>query len=284
MPVMPDERRRGWRAGHSVAKVIVSLVTFLSALVGLLAALIALSVVDNPFESKIDQLARAGAQLSDAGSARVNIARVIRTSSGGQQADTGSGSFDFRGESGTVKYASGLKQIFRRPYLFQTTPDLGKTWCKYDVSQLGSGFLFGAMTGFESDPGAAVGNLDDNGESEKIGDEILFGIPASHYSGYLHLDKLRGQTPDPRIRELIDVLGRLNDGKLRLEVWVGKSDDRVLQLASRFDVPGADYGLEGRVNIDATISFSRHGLDVVVEPPPSVRIAGPGDRGCPVTP
>jgi hypothetical protein len=272
-----------WKALPSVAKAIAGCVLFVSAVVGLFGTLVALSVVDNPFESTTDRLTKGGRELSDAGSAKVNISRIIRSGSN-HVTDTGQGTVDFRGETGQLSFSSGVRQIFMRPYLYQAAPATPGVWCEYDLSVLGPGFLWGALTGFQNDPGTAVRNLKELGDSEEVGDEVLFGFPVTHYAGHIDLNKLLERTQDPELRQLLREFSSLNGGKLPLEVWLGKVDDRVLQLASRFDVPGAPYGLSGRVNVNATLGFSQFGAKVSVRRPPASKTAQSGKRGCPAVP
>jgi hypothetical protein len=253
-----------------------------SGLLALLATLVALDVIDNQFESPTDRLAKAGRELSDAGSAKVNISRVSRSGSR-QFSETGEGNIDFRGETGQLDFSSGQRQIFRRPYVYLTAPERRGVWCKYDLTGLGPGFLWGALTGFQSDPGEAIRNLQEVGDSEEVGDELLFGAPVTHYSGHIDLKKLLDRTQDPEIRKILRPFISFNN-KLPVEVWLSKIDDRVLQLATRFDVPGAPYRIPGKVNVSVTFGFSQFGVKVAVKQPPAGKTAQPGKRGCPAVP
>ena len=277
-----SEKWAWWTALPSVGKAIGGLVGFASAIVALFAALVALNIVDNPFESTTDRLSKGGRELSDAGSARVNVSKIIRSGSN-VFSDTGQGNIDFRGESGQLEFASGLRQIFRRPLVYETSPKLHGVWCEYDLTSLGPGFLWGAVTGFQNDPGAAIRNLKEVGNAKKVGDELLFGIPVTHYVGQVELKKLLDRTHDAEIRPILRQFSSFNGNKLPVEVWLGKADDRVLQLASRFDVPGAAYRLSGKVNVNVTYGFSRFGTKVSLKQPRRAKSRA-GKAGCPAVP
>jgi hypothetical protein len=272
--------RRWWTALSTTAKVITAFVSFASAVVALYAALVALSVVSNPFESPTDRLVKAGRALTEAGSARVNVSRLVKSGSR-QNSDTAEGNIDFRGENGTLDFASGLKIILRRPYLWESLPKGHGVWCVFDLTSLGSGILWGALTGFQSDPGAAVRNLQQLGDYKNLGDEILFGIPVTHYAGQVHLDKLMAQ---PAVnKKLLRQFISENGSKLPVDVWLGKADNRVVQLAGHEAVPGGPYGLRGKVTVDITYGFSHFGVNVPLVKAPT-RTADPGTRGCPLSP
>jgi hypothetical protein len=270
-------------AGSSVAKSVKGLGAFATGLVSLFAALVALNVVNNPFDSPVDRLAKGGQELTDAGSAMVNISRVIRNGAK-QSSDSGQGTLDFRGETGALDFSSGVRLILRRPYLYETAPALKGVWCEFDLTVLGPGFLWGALTGFQSDPGAAIRNLKEVGNSKKVGDELLFDVPVTHYSGQIDLRKLLDKTQDPQIRTVLRGFIAQNGRVLPVEAWLRKADDRILQLATRFNVPGKAYGRKGKVNVDAKFGFSHFGTAVSVKQPPPAKIAQPGERGCPAVP
>jgi hypothetical protein len=265
-----------WNALPKVGKTLGSAVGFVSTLVALFAALVALNVFSSPFEPSTDRLTKAGHELSDAGSARLNFTRVLKNGSG-EMTDTGQGNIDFRGESGRIDWASGIKMIIQRPYVYEAYPKSPDVWCRYDLAALGPGLLFGAITGFQNDPAAAIRNLKKFGKSRKIADEEIFGVPTTHYAGEVNLSKLLARTSDPEVRQAVKEISSFNGGQLLSEVWVRDADDRVVRIASHFQISDTE-------TLSFSVDFSHFGVNVLTRQPPERRIAQPGERGCRVSP
>jgi hypothetical protein len=265
-----------WNALPKVGKAIGSIVGFLSGLVALFAALVALNVFSSPFASSTDRLTKAGQELSDAGSAKLNFTRSIQSGSD-EETDTGQGNFDFRGESGRIDWASGLKTIIQRPYVYEVFPKSPDVWCRYDLTKLGPGLLFGALTGFQNDPAAAIRNLKEFGKSRKIADEEIFGVPTTHYAGEVNLPKLLARTRNPEVRLALGKISALNGGKLPVEVWLRKADDRVVRIASHFKI-------NDTVKVNFTVDFSHFGVNASARQPAAGHTTQPGRRGCPDSP
>jgi hypothetical protein len=247
------------------------------AIVGLLGGLQQLGVLPFGGGSK-DHLENAITKIRDAGSSRIDFARTARSPSG-VTSEQAQGEFDYRAGTGELNFTSGLREIFLKPYLYEFGASRQPVWCKYDLSVLGPGFLFGAVTGFQNDPGAALVNLKQNGSYKKVGEEPLFNIPTTHYSGHVDLKSLLDQARDPAIRPLLRQFSSFNSGKLPVDVWLN-SDDAVQRLSASFDV----VGTQGRVHFNATFDFSRYGVAVRVRQPPRSKIAEAGKEGCPEMP
>lgn len=269
-----------WRlltTGHRVAKGIGGVAGFLATLVTIL-----LFLGWDPFDGGESALAAAATKTSDAGSARVVLARTIRFGES-SVLDQAQGAIDFRAEIANLDHNNGLRQLFRKPFLYQRYPSPNEpVWCQYDLSILGRGFLFGSLTGFENDPAAALRNLEDNGSYEKVGDEVLFGISTTHYTGHVELPRLLEGEEDEAVRALLEKFGEYNDDRLLVDVWVSP-DDFVRRLGTSFDVPGEDYGASGIVHVDATFDFDDYGTSVDAVLPPQEEIAQPGTHDCPLT-
>jgi len=280
-PPAGQSRWIGISTGHRVAKAAGGLVTFAGAVLGIVVALDQLGVID-PLGGTENALAAAAAKTSDAGSATIDLARTIQTESTVVE-DQAHGEFDFRAEVGTLDHANGLQQRFIKPYLYQLGAANRQVWCQYDLSILGRGFLFGALTGFENDPGKALANLDEYGSHDEVGEETLFGVTTTHYSGNVELGQLVEQEENRETRELLEAFSQYNAGQLPVEVWIS-SDEFVRRLRTSFDIPGEDYGVAGRVHIDATFDFSDFGTQVEVTQPGSETISPPGQNGCPLQP
>jgi hypothetical protein len=248
----------------------------LGALIPLVTLLITLGII-KPFQGE-DPIEKA----VGAGSARVDLARTVSNGST-RVVGQAQGAFDFRSESGELRYTDGVVQIFRKPYVYEAFPKPKGVWCRYDLSALGPGFLFGALTGFKNDPAAALSNLRDFGTYKKVGEERVFGIKTKHYSGHIDLGRLLEATTEAQIRPLIRQFSLQNGGELPIDVWV-RRDYLVSRLGTSFDVPGAEYGLDGEVHIDATYDFSDFNVRVAVSAPRTSKVADPGKRGCPQVP
>jgi hypothetical protein len=154
-------------------------------------------------------------------------------------------------------------------------------WCKYDLSSLGRGFLFGALTGFKDDPGQALVNLKERGNYEERGDETLFGINTTHYAGSLDLAKVSEQEKDPFIREALSALSAGNRGKLPVEVWLS-SDNVLRRMHATFNLPPDGDSDSGAIRVELTFDFSDYGIKVrPPKPPKESRVVEPGTHGCP---
>lgn len=260
--------------------VIKGLGGFITVATAVIGTLVGLGVIHGSGGGQ-DQLAAAAVKTSDAGSSRIDLSRTIRAGSTvvEQQAK---GEFDYRAVVGKLDYTDGSKQILLRPYIYELLPDQ-TIWCQYDLSALGPGLFFGAITGFKNDPGAVLVNLKESGSSKKVGEETIFGVVTTHYAGYVDLARLSQRESNPDIRKLIQEFQTYNSGKLPVDVWVG-SDDLVRRIKTAFDVPGEPYGLSGRVHIGATFDLSNFGIKVSVKPPPASMTAPGGKQGCPDAP
>jgi hypothetical protein len=174
-------------------------------------------------------------------------------------------------EVGYLDYTNGFKQILAKPYVYQRLPN-SRVWCQYDLSSLGPGFLFGALTGFKSDPAAALMNLEKSGDYEDKGDEKRFGVETTRYAGHVDLDQLGKRIADPARRKLLREFAADNDNELPVQVWLGK-DELPRRIATSFSVD--------TVAVRASFDFSRFGVSVKTKQPPQSETAEGGTPGCP---
>jgi hypothetical protein len=221
-----------------------------------------------------DRLAAAANNTTDAGSSKLDVSSTARSGSH-TTSDHARGEFDYRAEIGKLEHSpSELKEIFLRPYFYQRLPSK-RVWCEYDLSVLGRGFLFGALTGFKDDPSAAIVNLEESGSHRKVGEETLFGISTTHYAGYVDLARLAQREKDPAIQQLLRRFRSTNGNRLAVEVWLS-ADNLLRQLQTSFDIPGRPQ----KVHVEATFSFFEYGITVSVKRPPRSRTVREGERGC----
>jgi hypothetical protein len=261
------------RALSPLAKGIGAAVTTAGTVAGILAAL---GVV--PFDGSKNALAAAAVKTSDAGSSRVDLSKTIRADSRVDSSQA-AGVFDYRAQIGRLNYTNGQKQIFLKPYVYEFGVSKQPVWCEYDLSGLGPGFLFGAITGFRNDPGAALINLKESGTYKKVGKESLFGVVTTHYAGNVELAKLEEREADPTVLNLMREFSAYNQGRLPVDVWVGP-DEFVRRLGTAFALPVKS----GRAHIEAIFDLSHYGIAVAVKRPPRSGIAAGGTKGCPNTP
>jgi hypothetical protein len=278
----PRRRTRGplRRALQRIPWLVRGAFGVVTAVVALLLALQQLGFSPLGGGSK-DRFDNAAEKIRDAGSSRLDFARTIHAQSG-VRSQQGQGKFDYRAGAGELRFTNGSRLVLLKPYVYEFGVSRKRVWCEYDLSALGPGFLFGAITGFRDDPGAALVSLKEAGSYEKVGEEMLFNIRTTHYSGHVDLERLLDQTKEPAIRALLRQFSSFNGGKLPVDVWLS-SDDVVQRLGASFDVPGRAYGVRGRVHVEGTYDFSDFGTPVTVKQPPRAKIAKAGARGCPST-
>lgn len=218
-----------------------------------------------------DALGAAAQKLTDAGSSHLDL--VV---TGPKEPLQAQGDVDYRAELGTLQYFQGSKRLLTlaivRPYAYLIAPSAPSTWCRLDLSVLGPGILFGALTGFQADPALALRNLKEHGTYKKMGEETLFGVAVTHYAGHLNLEELANHQ-SPAVQKLIHPIAVDNHGTLPEDVWLSH-DDALRRLRATFVVPG------GR-RIGLTFDFSRYGTKVRrPEPPANATIADAGARRC----
>jgi hypothetical protein len=198
------------------------------------------------------------------------------------QADEAEGLFDYRTQTGRLEWASGLKGIYISPYLYESGIAPGGLWCRYEISALGPGFVFGAVTGFSPDPSAALVNLNKNGRYYQVADEVLFGVRAVHYHGVVDLFRLVRSSPAqirPFLKDFRKASPRM---ELPVDVWLG-SDKQLRRIATAFSIDGKFVGQKGPVTVEATYDFADFGIAIPKQKPPAGAVAG-GQGGCPKVP
>lgn len=256
----PDPGKRPFFAtGRSVAKAIGAFVSFVGTVLGALAVV---GVFGGSGDGE-GALARAAEKTTDAGSSEV----AIRTTLGGEVTKA-VGKIDYIAEVGQLDSPDG-KLILQAPYIYARDPT-SRFWCRHKLSFLGSGFLFGAITGFESDPAAALVNLEENGEYEEQGEEMLFGVNTTHYVGTVDIEQLIEAETIRKRRKALELLAPYNDSELPVEVWLD-DEDLPRRITSSFRIPA---------RTDVVFDFSEFGVNVATTPPSPTKTIPAGGRGC----
>ena len=191
-------------------------------------------------------LASAVAKTADAGSSRVHTAFEVRSK---KRVDivTGTGMYDYRADLGHMDYSDGTTSIIRWPIMyFSGIPGTRAKWCAYDVSDVGG--FFGAMTGFQNDPGAALVNLTENGTYKEVGNERIFGDLTTHYAGTVDLKRLSRKEPNKALLDFFEEGGPANDYKLPVDVWL-REDELVQRMGTSYDAPAKGGGESQRPDL-----------------------------------
>jgi hypothetical protein len=254
-------------------------VTFAGTVIGILLGL----GVIHPFGNHSDPLGSVAAKVADAGSSRLNLDRVLTSADRSFPRQDAVGELDFRSGIGRLDFTNGVHVLLLNPYVYETGPSLpaGK-WCTFDISVIGPGYFFGPMTGYRSDPAAAVLNLKKSKNYKKLGDEMLFGERTSHYAGKIDLTQLKVSSPE--LRQGLHAFAALNPSGLPVELWV-TPDGVVRRLRESAAVPGALLGVAGKAHFSTTFDLSHFGVEVrPPQAPPAAKLLAPGNRKCPAVP
>jgi hypothetical protein len=232
-----------------------------------------------PGQGKNDPLGSAASKAQDAGSSRLDLARTIRVSDN-VTSEQAQGAFDYRAGVGELEYTNGQRIVILSPYVYELGVSSKPVWCEFDLSSLGvGGFIFGAVTGFENDPGAALVNLEEMGSYEKVGKQVLFNVETTHYAGRVDLGRL-AESKGPRVRAVLRRFVAVNGPTLPVDVWL-TSDDVVRRIHTSLVLPTGQSGANARAHVDGTYDFSDFGTKVNVPRPAPAKIAQPGKKGCP---
>jgi hypothetical protein len=256
-------RSKPTTAGQWLVRAIVGLTAFAASLVIILAAFHV-----PPFnETQKDPLSAAARKITKAGSSELDVTLRI-----GDTWTRGHGAMDYAAQRGRLDYDSGLALLLSKPYLYLRS-GRESLWCRYDVSNRGAGVIFGALTGFSSDPAGALINLNKAGDYHEVGDEVLFGVRTTHYAGIIDLFRTRERSSSRYIRLAINQFRRLNPGmELPVDIWLS-SDHVVRRLSTTFKVAP-------KKTATGTYDFWALGTPVHVRVPPSEDVVGPGKHGC----
>lgn len=261
-----------------VLKAIGGVASFVGTVVGILAAIGVF-----PFGGTENALAAAAKKATDAGSSRIDLSETIASGSKTESVQA-RGSFDFRSGEGVFDLSNppGSRLVLRKPFLYLRGIAKQKdTWCRYDLSKLGSGFNFGALTGFSPDPAQALENLRHSKDTKKIGKEPLFGVESEHYHGTVNLEDAARRSDEAMRSQLLKMIHEAHLTSIPVDVWISKDGlvQRIHTTFSQQAVPGS--GSQGTIRFDVTMDFSKFGVDVVASPPPEGKTADPNTAGCP---
>ena len=247
-----------------------------------LTTLLAIGLV-KPFGGDEDALGAAVREVGDAGSARIDLERRIEHA-GTTNVQHGTGIFDFRANVGELTIRPvGLRFLFIAPSVYARGYLNDSTWCEFDLSVLGSGLFFGAITGFSSDPSQALVNLEEHGEYEEVGDEHVFGVPTTHYRGTVDLRELQEDVEAEEQRDLLANFIAGSGPTLPLDVWITR-ENLIQRLRTSFRLPANQLNpsLSGTADVDLSITFSDYGARIEPSVPSPTTPAGEG--GCPAAP
>jgi hypothetical protein len=145
----------------------------------------------------------------------------------------------------------------------------GKSWMKFDLSQLGESGLDSAGLGAaqaEQNPATEAGFLTGADDVEKVGTETVDGVKTTHYRGTVSLDDLRAslEGEDKKTRERreksLKQYEDLGVEELEMDMWID-GEDHPKQVRTR---GAADKG-----TLDMTITFLALNEPVKVTAPPA---------------
>jgi hypothetical protein len=228
--------------------------------------------------SAAQAVAAAGAKTQAAQSARIAFEGTM---SGGAANGTMSGEGEFSGRQGRMtmdmsglaggRIAGRMEMIFDELVFYMKFPEEiaqgmpgGKTWIKFDLSQLGEqeGIDFQQLMQLSgTDPSQSLDLLRAASDDfHEVGEEEVRGVPTTHYSGTIDLEKVAEQAP-PEARETYQQLLEVStQTKVPVEVWI---DEDGLTRRMRYQQTMPD-----RSTMDLTQVYYDFGVEVDVSPPP----------------
>lgn len=226
-------------------------------------------------------VAEAATKTEEAGSARVTFAGTLTGVPGGSFTMKGEGEFaKKRGRmtfdlSGAGVPGGSMEMIFDGLVIYMKFPPQlaaelpgGKSWMKMDLEELGKeqGIDFDELMQFsQSDPTQSLQYLRGASDDfEKVGEEAVRGVEATHYRGTIDLRKAAGALPDSARKSFDRVIELTGASEIPFDVWI---DDEGLARRVKYDqaLP-ASNGQEASMAL--TMDFFDFGVEVDVEPPP----------------
>lgn len=151
----------------------------------------------------------------------------------------------------------------------------GKTWIKLDLSELGEylGSDSGVPGSAQADPGEqgleALQGL--SGDVEKVGDDTVAGVHATHYRAQIDYTKVAAELPDPT-SDAADRLRKI--GTVPADVWI---DDQDRIVKARFEMNGGMLGSSASDTVVMTMEITGFDVPVDVEAPPPDQVVDLGD-------
>jgi hypothetical protein len=216
----------------------------------------------------------------------------------GQVSFTGSGVADLRGERGTMtvdmselaeRAGAGdalghadwkMEMLFDRRFFYMKFPLLaaqldGRSWMRFDLQRVSEAAgidaaLFRAEQGQGSDPTNTLRYLRLLSDRvEKLGDDDVRGVRATHYRATVELRKYPDLLPpaerDLARRSIERVIELSGDDEMEMEIWVGEDNMiRRVKWGQSMKVQGTDQVVAASFTSD----YYDFGTKVSVEPPP----------------
>ena len=255
----------------------------LGALAGAVAivAALALLLAPNHGAGRLDPVAQAADTTANAGSAEFGIAGSI--SAAGQTIPlNGSGAIDMRNHAMRMSMSmpipgagtTQIDEIFNGTTFYMHFPSSltqrlpgGKAWMKIDLQALGksAGVNFKqALQAGQNNPADMLQALKGVGTSKVVGQEDLSGVPTTHYSAAIDMNKAADRIPDKQSADsLKQLVGQSGLSSLPIDVWIDRAG-RVRQESMRFSASG--------VAMNMLIKFTRFGVPVDTSPPPADQV------------
>ena len=161
----------------------------------------------------------------------------------------------------------------------------GKPWISLDVaklSQQGDGSLQQLMTDSPTDPTQMLGFLQGAGSVTKDGQDTVGGVPTTHYTVLIDLDKAGAQQGSVGKHAIQALEAEIGSHTMPAQVWID-NQGRLRKItmhetlsgapASTTDDHGTDQENSGHVSFSFTATLSDFGVPVTVTAPPADQVA-----------
>jgi hypothetical protein len=280
--------RMGWRMDLVLLAIVANVAAVLA-----ITHFGAQEVVVGP-----EAVAEAAERTVNTDGLRFSLRGEMEVPNVGQVSFTGSGVADLRGERGVMTVdmselaeqagagaALGpadlkMEMLFDRRFFYMKFPLLaaqldGRSWMRFDLRRVSEAAgidraLFRAQQGQGSDPANTLRYLRALSDRvEKLGDDDVRGVQATHYRATVELRKYPDLLPAAErdlarrsIERLIELSG---DDEMKMEIWVG--EDKMIRRV-KWSQSMKAQGTDQVVAASFTSDYYDFGTKVSVEPPP----------------
>ncbi|HEX5120724.1 MAG TPA: hypothetical protein VFW65_36545 [Pseudonocardiaceae bacterium] len=153
----------------------------------------------------------------------------------------------------------------------------GRKWISVDLtalSQHGDGSFQQLLTDSPSDPTAMLGFLRGAGGTvTKVGQDTIDGVPTTHYTVELNLDRAAQGQSEGTQRSIHVLEQQLGSHTLPAQVWID-NQGLVRRIMLHENLKGtADSARSGNVTVDVTATLSDFGAPVTITAPPADQTA-----------